>query len=191
MKFGGTSVEDARAFERVAALVSSERRSNPVVVVVSAMSRFTDALLAAFERAAAGEGERAALSLEEHFARHTEVLRVLLPETRDPSEVSAAVGEFDEVLAHAREHIGLACAQAADGRRPLPELQDLVVSFGEQLSSRLLACVLDARGVARAAGRRAPLRHHRRRARPRRRLLKEETERHTCEQLEPLIEAKA
>ncbi|MEJ7618765.1 MAG: hypothetical protein WKF30_17740 [Pyrinomonadaceae bacterium] len=44
MKFGGTSVEDAPAFVRVAEIVAAERRaSRPVVVVVSAMSRMTDA----------------------------------------------------------------------------------------------------------------------------------------------------
>ena len=188
MKFGGTSVEDARAFERVAVLVRSERRSGPVVVVVSAMSRFTDALLAAFERAASGEGERAAQALEEHFVRHTEVLRALLPETKAPHEVRAALEEFDRVLKHAREHIGLAFAQAADeGRqRPLPELQDFVVSFGEQLSSRVLAHVLDACGVpARQVDARRCIitddEHGR--ATP----LKEETERHTREQIEPLL----
>ncbi|HEX6186199.1 MAG TPA: lysine-sensitive aspartokinase 3 [Pyrinomonadaceae bacterium] len=186
MKFGGTSVEDARAFERVAALVRSERRSNAVVVVVSAMSRFTDALLAAFERAAGGEGERAAHALEAHFARHTEVLRALLPETREVHEVRAAIDEFDHVLAHAREHIGLAFSQAADGQRPLPELQDFVVSFGEQLSSRLLACVLEARGVParQVDARRCVITDDEHgRATP----LKEETERHTREQLEPLV----
>src|SRR5207253_4604878 len=58
MKFGGTSVEDAAAFERVVALVRAAHDSRPAVVV-SAMSRFTDALLAAFERAAGGEGATA------------------------------------------------------------------------------------------------------------------------------------
>ncbi|MDQ3805432.1 MAG: lysine-sensitive aspartokinase 3, partial [Acidobacteriota bacterium] len=44
MKFGGTSVEDAPAFARVAGLVARDPHSRPVAVV-SAMSRFTDALL--------------------------------------------------------------------------------------------------------------------------------------------------
>jgi aspartate kinase len=186
MKFGGTSVEDARAFERVAALVRAERRKTPVVVVVSAMSRFTDALLAAFERAAAGEGERAVPALEEHFARHTEVLRALLPETRSPEEVGAAVGEFGELLASARDLIGDAFRQAAGGERPLPLLQDFVVSFGEQLSSRLLAEVLRARGLQarQADARRCVITDDEHgRATP----LKEETERHTRAQLEPLL----
>src|SRR5678816_2526639 len=46
MKFGGTSVADAAAFENVARIVDAERAAFPVVVV-SAMSGVTDALLAA------------------------------------------------------------------------------------------------------------------------------------------------
>ena len=53
MKFGGTSVADAHAFENVARIVASQSSASPVVVV-SAMSGVTDALLAA--TIAAGEG---------------------------------------------------------------------------------------------------------------------------------------
>lgn len=48
MKFGGTSVGDVAAFERVIYVVSSQIDRRPVVVV-SAMTKVTDALLAAFE----------------------------------------------------------------------------------------------------------------------------------------------
>ncbi|HEX7958168.1 MAG TPA: lysine-sensitive aspartokinase 3 [Pyrinomonadaceae bacterium] len=195
MKFGGTSVEDARAFERVSALVLAERRRNPVVVVVSAMSRFTDALLAAFGRAAAGEGAAALQSLEEHFARHVEVLRAAAGETPksyyeagEGYNAEAALYELNNVLTHARGHIELALAEAAsvEGRRPLPLLQDFVVSFGEQLSAWLLARVLHAHGLParRVDARRCIVTDDEHgRATP----LKEETERHTREQLEPLI----
>ncbi len=66
MKFGGTSVEDERAFARVARIVAAHRDAPPVVVV-SAMSRVTDALLASVETAAAGDAGLALQSLEEHF----------------------------------------------------------------------------------------------------------------------------
>ena len=44
MKFGGTSVADAAAFDNVARVVASEHKATPVVVV-SAMSGVTDSLL--------------------------------------------------------------------------------------------------------------------------------------------------
>ncbi|HEY9405536.1 MAG TPA: hypothetical protein VIQ24_22995, partial [Pyrinomonadaceae bacterium] len=58
MKFGGTSVEDARAFARVAGIVRARRAESPVVVV-SAMSRVTDALLASIETAAVVDADGA------------------------------------------------------------------------------------------------------------------------------------
>ena len=48
MKFGGTSVGDVAAFERVFHIVSTQLEWRPVVVV-SAMTKVTDALLAASE----------------------------------------------------------------------------------------------------------------------------------------------
>ena len=46
MKFGGTSVGDARAFERVAEIVAAQLDLRPMVVV-SAMSGMTNALVEA------------------------------------------------------------------------------------------------------------------------------------------------
>ncbi|HEV8593605.1 MAG TPA: hypothetical protein VGQ55_15980, partial [Pyrinomonadaceae bacterium] len=48
MKFGGTSVGDVAAFERVFHVVSTQIEKRPVVVV-SAMTKVTDALLNAFD----------------------------------------------------------------------------------------------------------------------------------------------
>jgi aspartate kinase len=185
MKFGGTSVEDARAFGRAADLVGRHVAARPVVVV-SAMSRFTDALLAAFETAAGGDHEAALASLGEHFERHVSVARELL--------MAEPAVEFREVVESARRELADALREVSESReqaaqaRPLPLLQDLVVSYGEQLSSQLFAAVLRARSMsarhvdARRCvitddehGRAAPLR--------------EETERHTRERVGPLVAA--
>ncbi|HTF42700.1 MAG TPA: hypothetical protein VK641_02310, partial [Terriglobales bacterium] len=57
MKFGGTSVGDTRAIERVAGIVKRRLKQKPVIVV-SAMARVTDQLLAMAR--AAGSGDSAA-----------------------------------------------------------------------------------------------------------------------------------
>jgi aspartate kinase len=186
MKFGGTSVADARAFERVAALVARGRGSRPVVVV-SAMSRFTDALLEAFERAAEGEGPRAAGTLGEHFERHAQVAGGLL-KGDSAAEFGAAVEESRREIVDALRDAAGAHASDAGQSPKLSALKDAVVSHGEQLSSKLLAAVLRERGVK---ARQVDARHciitddEHGRANP----LKEETERHTRAELEPLIEA--
>lgn len=125
MKFGGTSVADAIAFENVARIVSAERAASPVVVV-SAMSGVTDALLAAtpdsvgpiFNRHLITAGQLLQGSASERFAEF----------------VKRAEAEVRELL-HARN---------PSNRK---SIQDAVVSFGEILSSTLMAAVLNQRGV--------------------------------------------
>ena len=58
MKFGGTSVGDVAAFERVFHIVSTQIERRPVVVV-SAMTKVTDALLNAFDIAKKGDAAEA------------------------------------------------------------------------------------------------------------------------------------
>src|SRR6266436_8596938 len=131
LKFGGTSVEDAAAFERVAEIVRAERRARPVVVV-SAMSGVTDALLASVDAASAAD-------LEPQLERHRLVARGLL-------DAAAAAG-FEAELQGAREEIGRLLERVSQTGSTLPRLRDEVVSYGERLSSSLLAGVLTARDL--------------------------------------------
>src|SRR5690349_544647 len=64
MKFGGTSVEDAAAVQRVVQIVKQRLRARPVVVV-SALAGVTDQLLAAGKAAARGSLPEALHSVEE------------------------------------------------------------------------------------------------------------------------------
>lgn len=138
MKFGGTSVEDAPAFARVADIISARLHQRPVVVV-SAMSGVTDALLAAVAHATAGDAAAALAPLESHFARHIETAQSL---------VSAdEVEEFATTIEAARCEIGALLRKTAARARSHALLQDAVVSFGERLSSMLLSAVLRAQGL--------------------------------------------
>ncbi len=137
MKFGGTSVGDVAAFERVLHIVSTQIEKHPVVVV-SAMTKVTDALLAAFELAKKGDSDAAVASLETHFERHSEVTRrFAIPE---PSP-------FHGELEYAREELADLLKRVSRRSLPLSMLKDAVVSYGEQLSSRLLAEVMKSKGV--------------------------------------------
>src|SRR5437899_10223857 len=71
MKFGGTSVADRTAFERVASIVRAHRNERPVVVV-SAMSGVTDALLRGIQTAARDDVNSAVSELYAHLSRHFE-----------------------------------------------------------------------------------------------------------------------
>jgi len=137
MKFGGTSVGDVAAFQRVFHVVSTQIERRPVVVV-SAMTKVTDALLAAFEVAKKGNPEAAAESLGPHFERHLEVAQQF--------EITAG-GPFQAELDYARMEIADLLKRVSRRSLPLSMLKDAVVSYGEQLSSRLLTEVLKAKGI--------------------------------------------
>lgn len=138
MKFGGTSVGDVAAFERVFHVVSTQVQRRPVVVV-SAMTKVTDALLAAFETAKKGEFAEAFASLEPHFERHLKVSNEYIS--------AGAPNPFNAELDFARGELSDLLMRVSRRSLPLQMLKDAVVSYGEQLSSRLLAEVLKAKGV--------------------------------------------
>jgi aspartate kinase len=178
MKFGGTSVGDALAFERVRRIVYARQSQGPVVVV-SAMGGFTDVLLAAV-RTASVDPVGAAQSLEPQFARHTQVARTLLADEGARSvaaTIERAEAELRELL-----------KRLASEPESLAKLQDEIVSYGERLSAELLTSVLNGGGLtARCVDARLCIRTDAEhgRATP----IKEETERRTSEELEHLIEA--
>ncbi|MDB4949729.1 MAG: aspartate kinase [Gemmatimonadetes bacterium] len=139
MKFGGTSVEDAAALARLAAIVAARRAERPVVVV-SAMARVTDALVRAVARAGEGDAGGAMAEAAPHLARHGEAARALLPPA-EAAEVEAHVRDAEREMGGLLEMI----ARQPGTRLPL---HDAVVSFGERLSSVLVAAVLRANGMA-------------------------------------------
>src|SRR5690242_12472011 len=100
MKFGGTSVEDAKAINRAAQIVKGRLDQRPVVVV-SAMARITDQLLETAR--AAGSGDRkSALKLsralrERHYETAGELLGTALF-TQFHGELGADFDELEELI---------------------------------------------------------------------------------------------
>lgn len=137
LKFGGTSLEDGSAFERSAQIVRANE-ATALVVVVSAMSGVTDALIASFRRAAKFESTESLLSLEEHFERHLEVARNLS---------ATSLAKMQLLVERARRDIfELLGIGAATGITTL-RTQDTIASYGEQLSANLMAMTLEQYGM--------------------------------------------
>lgn len=138
MKFGGTSVEDAPAFDRLTKIVGTAHASKTTrpLVVVSAMSGVTNALLASVELANAGDSEGAIRLLAPEWNRHLIVARSL---TGEPAE-------FELTLETAQQEIAELLRNSV-GTMPGPLLQDLIVSYGERLSAVLLAAILRHAGL--------------------------------------------
>jgi aspartate kinase len=133
MKFGGTSVADTEAFENVARVVSARSHLAPVVVV-SAMSGVTDALLTSTVIASEGKGDEALASLENVFRRHIDTAAELL----SPPAVIVYSKRVDDAESRIAYFLKLITTQLAH----FQAVQDAVLAFGETLSSLLLANVL-------------------------------------------------
>ena len=140
MKFGGTSVEDAQAMLRTASIVRGRREKGlSPVVVVSAMAKVTDQLLAA--AAAAGRGDKiGALAIAARLRnRHLETAADLLCGDIF-SEIEAAIkSEFDSLddLLRGISAVG----------ELTPRTSDNVVSYGERISSRMVAAAFAQHGM--------------------------------------------
>lgn len=133
MKFGGTSVEDEDAFKRVRQIVRAHLDARPIVVL-SAMSRVTDALLASAETAAGGSAENALRALDEHFERHRKVAHALL--------YTEAAKAYEFVIEKSQGEIAELLQAVAEQAQPLPPLRDEIISYGERLSASLLTEIL-------------------------------------------------
>ena len=138
MKFGGTSVESAAAISRVASIVKARLERRPVVVV-SAMGKTTNKLLAM--AADAVEGRRAQALEQWRALREYHVAEAsALVANADTPELEAVIQEHFEEL-----------GQLLSGLAVLGELTprsvDAISSYGERLSSRIVALAFRAMGM--------------------------------------------
>jgi aspartate kinase len=128
MKFGGAALADGPAVERVCAIVREHGGDRPVVVV-SAHQGVTSLLDATAREAAEGrvDGDRVRI-------RHRSLLRQL--------------GLDAELLNRYFAEIASLLGELARRRRLLPEERDLILSYGERMSARVVAHALNRGGVA-------------------------------------------
>ncbi len=138
MKFGGTSVRDAQAIDRVAA-IARERLSEKPVVVVSALAKITDQLLAMAAAAGAGDRDKALeisrAARERHYNTAVDLLGTHAFEQIAP-ELEADFNSLDELLR------GVVAVGELTARTT-----DAIAGFGERISSKIAAAAFSQRGI--------------------------------------------
>ncbi|HEX6313566.1 MAG TPA: lysine-sensitive aspartokinase 3 [Gemmatimonadaceae bacterium] len=138
-KFGGTSVGDAAAIDRAAAIIA-ERIPRQPLVVVSALGGATNALIALAEQASSGQLILAIRGVEALRERHLKVAAELLGTGADATEVTGELSAtFDELaaLAEALSVLGHATTRSID----------TIAAKGELLSSTLIVAAFRKRGI--------------------------------------------
>ena len=134
-KFGGSSLADAACFRRVAEIIAARPESRRVVVV-SAMSGVTDALVGVTRLAASGGAYHD--GLEAIRARHLATLRALFGGAGDPAVAAA----MERDLADVGDVLRATTLLRGYSRETL----DLVSGYGEVWSSQMLAALIRAHG---------------------------------------------
>ena len=142
MKFGGTSVQDAAAIDRTAKIVLGRLDRSPVVVV-SALARVTEALLGLARTARERSTDLAVAVIEDLRERHLITARNLL----ETYKTSRLVEVEQEIHSQFADLENLVRSVATLGELTLRS-QDAIASFGERLSSVIIAAALESRGVA-------------------------------------------
>jgi len=131
MKFGGTSVESEAAIERLATIVRSYAADQPIVVV-SAMGKTTNRLLEAAHLAVSGQRTEALDKIESLRAYHHQ-------EADGYGAASLIEDHFQELTELIR---GLSILGELT-----PRSIDAISSFGERISSRIVALALGAKHI--------------------------------------------
>ena len=148
MKFGGTSVADEAAIERLISIVRAQRQADAQqeggdargpIVVVSALSKVTDRLLGVAANAGAGDIEGARNNLRELRQRHITVSKVITEPVQREQVVGFIDREFDEL-----ERIADALCVLHEVS---PRWLDTIAATGEILSSRIVAAALTSHGL--------------------------------------------
>lgn len=130
LKFGGTSVANADNIKLVLAIIAQKAEKEPLAVVVSALSKVTDLLQLAASKAAQND-ESFREIIQEIEKKHLDTLKQLIP----VSQQSALLSHVKRIINHLETLL--------DGCFLLGELSprtsDTILSFGELLSSFIIA----------------------------------------------------
>jgi aspartate kinase len=138
MKFGGSSVVDAAAIDRVVSIVEAQRgKGNTPVVVVSALGGVTDMLLSLAKAARGGSASEVRDGVAALLARHR-AQAVTLGADDDPALASA----IDTLVRDLQSALDAIQQRDSEGAA-----LDSVAATGELLSSRLVAAAMSMRGL--------------------------------------------
>ena len=137
-KFGGTSIGSVESLTSVVKIIKSCRGKQ--VVVVSAMSGVTNKLLKATDLALAGKRKAVKKVIADLVVKHAEITEKLIDNSAIVVEVTSYIEDVLQGLSGFFRAIG-----------EIGELsnrsQDTIMAVGERLSSRILAGVLEDRGI--------------------------------------------
>jgi aspartokinase/homoserine dehydrogenase 1 len=138
LKFGGSSVANAENINKVVSIIKNKMAGTKTVVVVSAMGGITDLLLKTAALAEAND-ESYITILKAIEDKHLDAVKALIP-----VQQQSAILSLVKKICNEAEDI---CNGIFLLRELTPRTKDRIVSYGELLSSQIIAAKLHAAGA--------------------------------------------
>ncbi|MCR4582340.1 MAG: bifunctional aspartate kinase/homoserine dehydrogenase I, partial [Prevotella sp.] len=134
MKFGGTSVGSVKSILSLKKIVEAEARTQPVIVVVSALGGITDKLIATSQLALQGD-ERYKEEFDAMVTRHHQMIDTIITDDRKRVDLFNKVDALFDQLKSIYQGVFLIHDLSQ-------KTQDAIVSYGERLSSNIVASLI-------------------------------------------------
>jgi len=142
MKFGGTSTEDAAAMRNVLRIVQAHHSHQPALVI-SAIARATNELEQISRSAALGRKDQALELLASLRRRHEKIVAETIVDRERKADLHAVLSDYcDGIAGH--------CIRLASVGSLTAKAMDAICSFGERMSSRVVAAILEENGIGTA-----------------------------------------
>ena len=138
LKFGGSSVANAENINRVVEIIKSNTGTTKKIIVVSALGGITDLLLKTADLAQAND-ELYKSFLQEIESKHLQAVKDLIP----VQQQSAVLSLVKKICNEAED----VCNGIFLLRELSDRTKDRIVSYGELLSSQIIAAKLNAAGL--------------------------------------------
>ena len=134
MKFGGTSVGSVKSILSLKKIVETEARTQPVVVVVSALDGITDKLIATSKMAREGD-EHYREEFDAMVTRHHQMIEAIITDDQKRINLFNNVDQLFDQL----KSIFYGVYLIHDLSK---KTEDAIVSYGERLSSHIVAAMV-------------------------------------------------
>ncbi len=134
LKFGGTSVGSVKSILSLKKIVETEARTQPVVVVVSALNGITDKLIATSQMAKQGD-DRYREEFDAMVTRHHQMIEAIITDDKKRIDLFNNVDSLFDQL----KSIFYGVYLIHDLSK---KTEDTIVSYGERLSSHIVAAMV-------------------------------------------------
>ena len=134
LKFGGTSVGSVKSILSLKKIVETEARTQPVVVVVSALDGITDRLIATSRMAQQGD-DRYREEFDAMVTRHHQMIEAIITDDKKRIDLFNNVDQLFDQL----KSIFYGVYLIHDLSK---KTEDTIVSYGERLSSHIVAAMI-------------------------------------------------